>query len=43
VVSAFLAAHCSSVAGSFYTNQNLFILRKAQAILLKRPKAEKNY
>jgi len=32
------------MAGSFYTNQKLFILRKPKAIiLLKRPKAEKNY
>jgi hypothetical protein len=37
-----LATHCSSMAGSFYTNQKLFILRKPKAIiLLKRQKLNK--
>ena len=42
--SAFLATHFSSMASSFYANQNLFIPRKLKGIiLLKRPKAGKNY
>jgi hypothetical protein len=40
----FCRVHCSSMAGSFYANQNLFLLRKVRAIILfERPKAEKDY